>query len=315
MNTIVVGMGVQGEKRWHFAGGDAVAKVDPFKAGVDFQQVVDVPLDVYDAALLCVPDEPKIELIRYLLENGKHVLVEKPLMAEDDGDLETVAQLAASQNLVCYTAYNHRFEPHFVGMRDAVASGTLGDIYRVRMFYGNGTARDVRNSVWRDQGAGVLPDLGSHLLDTLLFIFGGIPDENNWEIWAHQRFENQAPDHVIVAAKPPSAAILIELEMSLVSWRNHFVGEISGSKGSLMVESLCKWGPSSFTHHERILPSGRPPTCTKTVVKDDPTWAAEYAHFKYLIQKKKQGNTENDIVINRVLKSLCSQVVAPPVSN
>ena len=34
------------------------------------------------------------------------------------------------------------------------------------MFYGNGTARLVRDSAWRDQGAGVLPDLGSHLLDT-----------------------------------------------------------------------------------------------------------------------------------------------------
>ena len=53
-------------------------------------------------------------------------------------------------------------------MRDLIASGELGKIFRCRMFYGNGTARLVRDSEWRDQGAGV-PDLGSHVLDTARF--------------------------------------------------------------------------------------------------------------------------------------------------
>ena len=53
-------------------------------------------------------------------------------------------------------------------MRELIVSGELGEIYSCRMFYGNGTARLVRESDWRDQGAGVLPDLGSHLLDTLV---------------------------------------------------------------------------------------------------------------------------------------------------
>ena len=37
------------------------------------------------------------------------------------------------------------------------------------MFCGNGTARLVRNSLWRDKGNGVLGDLGSHLIDTTKF--------------------------------------------------------------------------------------------------------------------------------------------------
>ena len=88
--------------------------------------------------------------------------------------LERLAELARSRRAICYTAYNHRFEPHFIRMKEAVESGILGRIYLCRMFYGNGTARDVRNSPWRDRGAGVLPDLGSHLLDTALFWFGQI---------------------------------------------------------------------------------------------------------------------------------------------
>src|SRR5262245_2405733 len=78
-------------------------------------------------------------------------------------------------------------------------SGELGRLYHCRMFYGNGTARDVRNSPWRDQGAGVLADLGSHLLDTVLFWFGG--DDRRFRVVSRHRFENAAFDHVVVAAE------------------------------------------------------------------------------------------------------------------
>ena len=61
-----------------------------------------------------------------------------------DSDIAELEELARRQNAVIYTAYNHRFEPHFVRMRDLIASGQLGKIYSCRMFYGNGTARLVR---------------------------------------------------------------------------------------------------------------------------------------------------------------------------
>jgi predicted dehydrogenase len=128
----------------------------------------------YDAALCCIPDGPKIELLTYLAEHGKHALVENPLWADADAASGKLEALARKKGVVLYTAYNHRFEPHYVRMRDLIASGELGTIYSCRMFYGNGTARLVRDSAWRDEGAGVLPDLGSHLLDTCRFWFGDI---------------------------------------------------------------------------------------------------------------------------------------------
>ena len=65
----------------------------------------------------------------YLLEHGKHVLVEKPLWSVTDDGIEALQALARKAGVVCYTAYNHRFEPHFVRMRDLIASGELGRIY------------------------------------------------------------------------------------------------------------------------------------------------------------------------------------------
>lgn len=248
MRIIVVGLGVQGHKRRTFAGTDFVASVDPFNQSAEYKAIEDVPLSSYDAALLCVPDEPKIDLIQYLLQNSKHVLVEKPLWAPSDEEIQNLQALARKKGVFCYTAYNHRFEPHFVKMRDLISSGELGNIYHCRLFYGNGTARLVRDSAWRDQGAGVLPDLGSHLLDVAHFWFDSF--RNDFAIITSKKFENAAPDHVVFGTK--STIPQIEMEMTLLSWRNHFTCDIWGEKGSAHITSLCKWGPSSFIHRTKI---------------------------------------------------------------
>lgn len=298
MRVIVVGLGVQGNKRRAVAGKDVVATVDPVHPEGNYKSLADVPLGTYDAALVCTPDDAKIELLTHLLSNGKHLLVEKPLFAPDNGTLEALAKTARSKGVVCYTAYNHRFEPHFVRMKQAIESGRLGKIYCVRMFYGNGTARLVRSSPWRDQGAGVLPDLGSHLLDTALFWLG--KSAAPFEIYSCNRFENNSFDHFSVGTNGPP---LLQLEMTLLNWRNHFYADVLAEKGSAHIHSLCKWGPSTFTLRYRKLPSGRPDEEATTLVQPDSTWDLEYQHFKQLCASG-ESNIENDIWINSVLNDL-----------
>lgn len=303
MRAIVAGLGIQGRKRLAIAGRDAVATVDPVVAGADFRRLEDVPLTHYDAALVCTPDETKIELLSYLLENGKHVLVEKPLLADDTATLERLRATAERCGVACYTAYNHRFEPHFIRMKQAIESGALGAIYLCRMFYGNGTARDVRNSPWRDRGAGVLPDLGSHLLDTAMFWFGRL--EFAFDVWSADRFENRAFDHIAFGAR---GTPVLEMEITLLSWRNHFTCDVYGERGSAHIELLCKWGPSTFIRRTRVFPSGRPPEELVTLVGADPTWVAEYDHFKQLCADG-GGNMATDIRLNDVLKDLARQAL------
>ena len=213
--------------------------------------------------------------------------------------------MSRQHRAVCYTAYNHRFEPHFMRMKQMLAAGTLGRIYTARFFYGNGTARDVRNSAWRDQGCGVLPDLGSHLLDTIAYWFG--PVEGVCKPWRADRFENRSYDHFVFGlhgAQKDTPAI--DCEMSMLSWRNSFSADVYGEKGSAHISCLCKWGPSTFTLRGRILPSGRPDEESTILVCADPTWAAEYAHFKQLCadQSGNNGNLNNDIWIESKLQEL-----------
>ena len=305
MRVIVVGLGVQGNKRKHFSGNDFIASVDPLNVNANYRTIEEVPLNEYDAVLACIPDEPKYEIVKYCLENKKHVLVEKPLWAIDDQQIVELEQLAVKNKVLCYTAYNHRFEPHFIKMRDLIASGELGKIYSCRMFYGNGTARLVRESNWRDQGDGVLPDLGSHLLDTCRFWFGNNLD--SFSLASYNRFENQAPDHVVVQSEKSFPRI--NLEMTLCMWKNHFTCDILAEKGTAHIESLCKWGPSIFTHRTRILPSGRPNEHLETLVESDPTWEAEYKYFKELINKRTPTDLSTDIWLQKNLRLMGLNII------
>lgn len=306
MRAIVIGYGVQGKKRLRVAGADGVGVVDPYLDEARWKDVRAVPLDAYDAALVCTPDAPKVEILSYLLGHGKHVLVEKPLHGARDEDLRELERMAWQTGAFCYTAYNHRFEPHYVRMRDLVRSGELGRIYRCRMFYGNGTARLVRDSAWRDQGGGVVPDLGSHLLDTCRFWFGEI--DPGFVVTAANRFENRAPDHVVIHCE--DALPRLELEMTLLMWCNHFTCDILAENGTAHISSLCKWGPATFTHRRRILPSGRPPEESVTLVQDDPTWEAEYLAFKQACATGARTDLSNDVWLHRVLTRLGEDAIA-----
>ena len=300
MKVIVVGLGVQGRKRLAVAGADVVGTVDLLSDLVDFKRVQDVPLDSYDTALVCTPDGSKVELLTYLLGHGKHVLVEKPLVASENDELERLKTLASRSGAVCYTAYNHRFEPHLATVKQLLDADRIGRIYHCRMFYGNGTAHDVRNSPWRDRGLGVIPDLASHMLDLCLFWFGRPAGEP--KIWMTQRYENAAFDYFLMGF--PQSSPALTLEGTLLSWRNTFGLDLIGARGSIHVTGLCKWGPSSLVVRDRILPSGRPAEQVDTLEQKDPTWAIEYAHFREMCLGRPTTNIDNDIWINDLMNQL-----------
>ncbi len=298
MKSIVIGLGIQGKKRQKFLNEYCVGTVDNASSLAQYSSIKDVPLNNFEAAFVCTPDSCKMEILKYLLNNKKHVLVEKPVVSETHEELLFVETLAKKNSVSIYTAYNHRFEPHFQRMKKLLDSKILGKIYSCRIFYGNGTAREIRNSPWRDKAKGVLFDLGSHLLDLLLFWFEKLPDD--FSIVSSHCFENKTYDHVTIHSEK---MIPIDLEMSYVCWKNQFSCDIYAENGSVHIESLCKWGPSKFIFRKRKLPSGIPNEESITLVKDDQTWLEEQQYFFGLCEKS-QANIANDIIINHILQNL-----------
>jgi len=300
LRTIVVGLGVQGKKRLIHAGDDLVATVDPHLRNASFKSIEQVPPDSYDCALVATPDEAKYKIIEYLIGQRKHFLVEKPLYLDSPSLYSEMEQKARAHGVFAYTAYNHRFEPNFAKMRQSLRSNLVGKIYSCRIFYGNGTAKLVRESPWRDCSTGVLQDLGSHLLDTLDFWFGrGYISQGVTTLATH---ENAAPDHAVTSFKMNE--ILINLEMSLCSWKNTFECDVVGSAGSLHIRGLCKWGISEFIYRTRRVPAGVPEEKIHSEAQGDPTWQLEYFFFTNQIKTGATTDLSKDAWISSNLDYL-----------
>ena len=308
MRIVIVGLGVQGRKRAKIAGTDLVATVDPVVSDADHRSLSELDAQSYAAAALCVPDSEKIPLIRELVSEGKHVLVEKPLVGSEQVALSELEEYALDAGVVVYTAYNHRFEPNIVHARQLLAERIIGDVYRISIYYGNGTARLVRDSAWRDQGSGVLHDLGSHVID-MFHEWCGRPSDD-YEAVEMSSFENRAPDHVVFQAKGHHPKLFGEL--SLLSWRNSFRAEVVGSSGSLHIDGLAKWGESVLTLRRRVLPSGVPEETVWRVPQGDSTWQAEYEHFGSLCESGAATDFSRDILIEGALRRIHGDLTTEP---
>ena len=274
MKAIVIGMGVQGIKRKKYLKNNYVCSVDKYKKDADYKNLNDVPLKLYDSAFICTPDNQKVNLIKYLLKNNKNILVEKPLVASNS-DLKKLNHQINKRNIFFYTAYNHRFEPSLIKAKEIIKQKKIGKIYKLKLFYGNGTAKLVKKSMWRDKNKGIITDLGSHLIDICLFLFN--QPIKNIKLLKSNRFENRSPDHAIIIFEIGSIKVLIE--MTYLMWKNSFFLDIIGSKGSLHINSLCKWSNSSLILRKRKFPAGIPSELRFSYPKGDPTWKLENNFF------------------------------------
>ena len=298
MKYLLIGLGNIGSKRLALLGDRCVATVDPYNKEATYRNIRECPEDSYDAVILSVPNQVKIEPIRFCLERGKHVLVEKPLLFPDSETAHSLNEMARRHKAIWYTAYNHQFEPLIEEVKKELEAASLGTLYQGRFFYGNGTAANADHS-WRGEGLGVLEDLGCHLLDLIAYLLGY--QGTDMEPIALKKYESKGLDHCLLITKDQRYL----LEMSLLSWKNNFQIDLYGDKGSLHLKGLCKWGPSELTIYERIRPSGVPKERRKVLTGPDVTWERDLKHFERVVDS---GITsfENDSWISRVLQGLAA---------
>ncbi|WP_428079399.1 Gfo/Idh/MocA family protein [Candidatus Pelagibacter sp.] len=298
MKVLIVGQGVQGEKRKKYLGKDFFAYFDPFNQKSDFKKLENIPEEKYDTVMLCVPDKVKIKLINYFVNKRKNILIEKPLLANRSQTLKNIEKKSISNKVFTYVAYNHRFEPHYKNIKKIIKKNKLGKIYSLRIFYGNGTSKLVKKSNWRDSGLGVISDIGSHLLDLCIFFFGS--KNFSFKKINSNFFENKSPDHAVLLSR--FKKIHIQLEMTLCMWKNNMDLDLIFEKGSVHMNNLCKWGPSKLTIRKRVYPSGKPLEKNYILNLKDPTWLEEYKFFKKSVKNKKKTDLSNDIWINNQMK-------------
>ena len=300
MRVLIVGYGVQGQKRKKILNQqDVFGSFDNKNSKATFRDINKIPHEKYDSVFLCVPDDQKTKLIKFFFNLKKNILVEKPLILKKISDYKNLQILSRKKGVYIYSAYNHRFEPHFEKVKEILDKKILGKVYLCKIFYGNGTSRLVKKNKWRDKGHGVVQDIGPHLFDIINYWF---KLKGRFKYLLKSKFENKSPDHSLLAMSKKNKKFI--LEMTYCMWRNTFNLDIIGSKGSLRVNRLCKWGPSEFFLRKRILPSGKPIEYKKTIIMKDPTWAKEHKFFFNKEIKKAKTDLSNDLYIFKTLKNL-----------
>ncbi|RRD94725.1 gfo/Idh/MocA family oxidoreductase [Clostridiales bacterium COT073_COT-073] len=126
-------------------------------------------LSLVDAVTICTPNAFHVELAFRALEQGKHVLCEKPL-GTSAGECDKLVEKAEKSNLVCGVGLCYRFIPGYQLMKKIIEEGALGEIYYLRAEMGGNRIADPSVELeWRMReelsGAGSIADFGSHLLD------------------------------------------------------------------------------------------------------------------------------------------------------
>ena len=157
----------------------AIASSQPQKVQAEWPSVSVEP----DAAALCArsdidlvvvatPNAQHYPIAKVALEAGKHVVVDKPFTL-DAAQARDLAELATRRSRLLSVYQNRRFDADYLTLRDVLASGQIGrPVYFESHF---DRFRPVVRERWREQavpGAGLWVDLGAHLLDQAVQLFG-----------------------------------------------------------------------------------------------------------------------------------------------
>lgn len=147
----------------------------PLPSYTDYQEMVGK--ESLDAVFICTPHSQHYEQVRFALDHGLHVMVEKPLTIRTT-HAEALMELAQKKGLFLTIGYQRFFHEKSLHARHLVASGKIGEICGV-VCYITQNWKDVGG--WRADpelaGGGFFMDTGSHLVSSMLRITGLKPVE------------------------------------------------------------------------------------------------------------------------------------------
>jgi scyllo-inositol 2-dehydrogenase (NADP+) len=128
-----------------------------------------------DVAVIATPNRSHAELGAAALDAGLHVVVDKPLAATAAAGRELV-ELAEERDRLLTVFHNRRFDGDFLTVRRLLEEDALGRVFRFESRFERWRP-ELAAGTWRELGSpeeagGVLFDLGSHLIDQAVVLFG-----------------------------------------------------------------------------------------------------------------------------------------------
>ena len=129
----------------------------------------------HDLVVVTTPNRSHVPIALAAFDAGLHVVMDKPL-APTAADARPVVAAAKERGLVFTVFQNRRLDGDFLTVRRLLDDGSLGRVTRFESRFERWEPR-VPAGAWRERGApeeggGLLLDLGSHLIDQAIVLFG-----------------------------------------------------------------------------------------------------------------------------------------------
>lgn len=181
-----------------------------------------------DLVVIATPNHTHADLAQRALLAGKHVVVDKPFTIRSS-EAKALAALAAQMDKLLSVYQNRRWDGDFLTVRRLLQEGTLGEVVHFESHFDR--YRPVVRHRWREQagpGSGLWYDLGPHLADQALQLFG--PPQAVYADMALQRDHAQTTDYFHVLLRYARLRVVLHASTLVVGGNPRFV--IHGTLGS-----------------------------------------------------------------------------------
>ncbi|MCU1566330.1 MAG: oxidoreductase [Pseudarthrobacter sp.] len=282
IRTAVVGFGVSG-KVFHTPliaadpaySLDIIVTADPARAAVASRfypqaRIVSTPEAMFahsgdlDLVILGTPPLTHFDLASTAMAHGLHVVVDKPFVTASGHGEELVAA-AADAGVQLTVFQNRRWDADFLTLKGLLAEGALGEVRSFESRFEWWRPEGFGN--WRDtaslaEGGGILHDLGAHLIDQAVQLFGPVQE-------SYGETANHAP-HPDGADTEAFVSLLHESGVRSRLWMNGMAAQVGprfhvlGSRAG-----YTKWG---LDHQEPALAAGMSPLDPSYGVEPQDAW-------------------------------------------
>ncbi|MDB6444516.1 Predicted dehydrogenase [Pseudomonas sp. NFACC32-1] len=183
-----------------------------------------------DAVVVSTPLDGRPAVVMEAIELGVAVVSDKPF-ARDAAQAEAMVVAAERCNVPLCVYQNRRWDSDFLTLRKLLASGALGQVIR----FESSVERYSPTSVGKGSGGGFLRDLGSHLVDQALQLFGPVT-----RVYAEldYRQPGQVFDNGFFVSLTHANGVVSHLSGNCLQNAPRPRFRVSGSEGSYTVEGL-----------------------------------------------------------------------------
>lgn len=183
-----------------------------------------------DLVVIASPNATHAPLAALALNAGKHVVVDKPFTLDMQEASELIALADEKQRLLS-VFHNRRWDSDFLGIKQVIEEGRLG---KVKLFESHiDRFRPEVRVRWREQnvpGSGLWFDLGPHLIDQTLQLFG-LPQSVQGNI-ATLRDGAEINDWAHVVLNYPEHKVILHASMLVAGGTSRFT--VHGDKASVV---------------------------------------------------------------------------------